>query len=113
MAPARVSVTAKLVPETKILDELPIGLQVGALHVLEKPSPPADHLQQALSRVMVLWVRPEVVRQVVDPLGEQGHLHLGRPLVGAVRLVFLDRRCFFESHDVYSRAQPGAQRRIR
>jgi hypothetical protein len=35
MAPARVSMTAKLVPETKILDELPIGLQIGPLHVLE------------------------------------------------------------------------------
>ena len=62
--------TAKLVPETKILNELPIGLQVGPLHVRQQPAPLADHFQQALPRMMVLLMRTEVVRKVVDALGE-------------------------------------------
>ena len=68
---ARASVeTAKLMPETKILNELPIGLQVGPLHVFEEPAPLADHLEQPLPRMMILLVRAEVIRQVVNALRE-------------------------------------------
>lgn len=64
------SMTAKLVPETKILDQLPIALQIGPLHVLEKTAPLANHLEQPAAGVMVLLMRTEVIRQVVDPLGQ-------------------------------------------
>ena len=70
MAPARVSETAKLVPETKILNQLPIGLQVGPLHVFEEPAPFADHLQQPLPRMVILLVSAEMIREVVDALRE-------------------------------------------
>ena len=43
---------------------------------------PVDHLQQAAPAVVVFQMGLEVRREFVDPVGEQGDLHLGRPGIG-------------------------------
>ena len=79
----------QLVAETQLLDERPVGRQIAALQVRQQAPPRADHLEQSPATVMVLGVRPEVIGERVDPLGEQGHLDPGGPgvrLVEAMRL---------------------------
>ena len=71
--------------ETKVRDDLAVTFEVCALEVVEQPAPPSDHLQQALPAVMILRVSAEVVGQVVDVLGENCDLNLGRTRIGSVR----------------------------
>src|SRR6185369_5658746 len=66
--------------------------------VVEQTAACADHLQQAASAVMVLLVRPEVLGQVVDSLGEKSDLYARGASVRLVRPVLLERRCVVESH---------------
>src|SRR5215210_4463209 len=74
----------RLVPETKLLDERSVGRQVASLEIGQQAAASSDHLEQAAAAVMVLQVGPEVVRQGIDPLGEQCHLYLGRAGIGFV-----------------------------
>src|SRR2546427_6755802 len=60
--------------ETQLVDELPIAFQVHALQVLQQAAALADHFQEAALPMVVLGVRPEVIGQAVDPLGEQRDL---------------------------------------
>src|SRR6187200_1762630 len=80
-----------LAPETELLDEGPIALEVLALQVVEEPPPAADELQQPAPRVVVLRVRPEVLRQLVDAAREHRDLDLGRTGVLGVRPVLRDQ----------------------
>jgi hypothetical protein len=72
------------VAETKLLDERSVGGQVASLQIGEQPTAGPDHLEQTAAAVMVLQVGPEVVGERVDPLGEQGHLHLGGSCISVV-----------------------------
>src|SRR5829696_2782800 len=105
--PARVEGAKRLRAETKILNDLSVAVDVGALQVVQQAAALAHHLEQAAAAVMVLRVRAEVRRQVVDPLREDRDLHARRTRVGLVPTVLLECRCFFESHVVYS---PRVQR---
>ena len=62
--------------ETQLVDELPIPFQVGALQVLQQAAALAHHFEEPSLPVVVLGVRPEVIGEAVDPLGEQRDLHL-------------------------------------
>src|SRR5213078_897098 len=48
------------------------------LEIAKEAAALADHHQQAAARVMVLAVGPQVLCELVDPLGEKGDLDLGR-----------------------------------
>ena len=89
----------RLVAEAKFLDELPVGIELRPLHVVQETTALANHLEQALATVVILLVRPEVLGQVVDSLREQGDLNLGGTGVGLVSPVLLQRRRLIESHD--------------
>jgi hypothetical protein len=76
-APARYGY-ARSVTETKVLHELPVTFEVGALHVVEKAATLSDHLVQALEAVMILFVGPEMLLlQVFDPFRKDGNLNGG------------------------------------
>ena len=88
----------ELVPEAQFLDDLPVSVDIRTLQVVQETATTSDHLEESTTTMVVLLVGAEVVRQIVDPLGEQGDLNAGRATVGLVRPIFLDGRAFFESH---------------
>ena len=48
------------------------------MQIVQQPAPLADHFEQAAAGAMVLDVALQMLRQMVDALREQGHLHVGR-----------------------------------
>ena len=88
----------ELVPEAQFLDDLPVAVDIRTLQVIQETAASSDHFEESTTAVVVLFVGPEVIRQIVDPLGEQGDLNAGRATVGLVGPIFLDGRAFFESH---------------
>jgi hypothetical protein len=87
-----------LVPETQFLDDLSVGIDVRALQVVEQPATLPVHLEQPTATMVVVLVGAEVVRQILDALGEERYLNAGRARVRLVRPVLLDGRAFVESH---------------
>jgi len=76
----------RLAAQAKLLDQLAIPLKIGPLQVGQQPPPVADQLQEAPPAVEVVAVGPDVLGEVVDPLGKKRDLDLsvaGVPLVGA------------------------------
>jgi hypothetical protein len=70
--------------QAQLDDETSISLYVLATKVVEKPPTLTDHQKQATPTVVVVFVLSKVFCQVVDPLGEQGHLNLRRAGVAVV-----------------------------
>jgi hypothetical protein len=62
-----------------------------------KPSSPAYQFQEAATRVEVVLVLPQVLRELVDALCQEGDLHLRRAYVPWVGLEVVDDLsfCFF------------------
>ena len=56
--------------EAQLLDQGAVALEVVPLKVVEQPPPAADELQQPAPRVVVVLVRAQVLRQLVDPAGQ-------------------------------------------
>src|SRR4051812_33695689 len=96
----RVCATSSLVPKTEFLNDRPVSLDVRPLHVVEKPATRADHLEQPAAPMMILLVRTEVIREIVDPLRQESDLHSRGTRIGLVRLVLLERRSVIESHSL-------------
>src|SRR5260221_6064296 len=83
-------VRSALPAQTQLLDQGPVALEVVPLQVIEHPAAAADELQQTAPRVMVLRVRTQVLRELVDAGREEGDLHLRRPRVGGAPAVLAD-----------------------
>ena len=64
-----------LVSQTELCDELSVHVEICALEVVEVPAPFPDELQQSQTTVMVLLVGAEMILEVVDALGQDGHLY--------------------------------------
>src|ERR1700730_190182 len=79
-----------LLADPQSVDELLVAVAVLRLEIVEQTAPLADQLEQAAPRVVVLLVRLEVLGEVVDPLRQERHLHLGGPGVALVSLVLRD-----------------------
>jgi len=76
-----------LLADAKFGDYVFVALGVVRLEVVEQATPLADQHQKAAPGRVVLFVRLEVLRQLTDPLTQQGDLDLraaGITLVGAV-----------------------------
>src|SRR5579871_5094667 len=86
--PAHVSSAAN----AELVDDGLVTLLVLTLHVVEELAALAHHLEEPATRVVVLLVRLEVLGEVVDPLGQDRNLDLGR--AGVVRFggILLDER---------------------
>ena len=80
-----------LAAEAEIGDQRAVALEVGALEVAEQAAAAADQHQQAAARVVVLAVLAQVLGELVDPLGEQRDLDLGRAGVGVGPAVLADQ----------------------
>src|SRR4029078_4455794 len=77
----------RLAAQAELLDEGAIALEILALQVVQEAAAPSDELEQATTRVVVVLVRPEVLGQLVDALGQHRDLDLGR---ARVRLVLAE-----------------------
>ena len=97
----------RLVAETQLLDERPVGRQVTPLQVRQEAPPSADHLQETPATVMVLRMGPEVFGERVDPLGEHGHLQGGGPGVRLVEAMLFGDCLLVEAHAVDFRWVPA------
>src|SRR3954462_13912514 len=94
------AISGALAAEAEFLDEGAVALEVLLLQVAEQAAALADEHEQAAARVVVLLVRPQVLGQLVDPLGEQGDLDPGVPgvlgigaeLLGELGLALLRQR---------------------
>lgn len=67
-----------LLSQAQAINDLLISLPVLSLQVLEETGPSTDHLQQSSPRGVVLLVRFQVFRQLLDSAGQQRDLHLRR-----------------------------------
>jgi hypothetical protein len=56
-----------------------VALNILAAKVIQEPTPLTNHHQQAATAVVIAFVEAKMLGQMVDPLGQQGHLHFGRP----------------------------------
>src|SRR5262249_18861153 len=93
-----------LLPEAKLLDDPPVPLHVLGLQIGEQPPALSDQHHESAPRMMVLRVRLEVLRQVVDPFAEDRDLDLGRARIRSMGLVPLDDRRLLslgERHPTY------------
>src|SRR5262245_60249722 len=77
--------------QAQLRDQRAIALEVVALQVAEEPPAASDHLQQAHAGMVVLRVGAEVLGQIVDLLGQQRYLHLGRAGVAVGPSVLADQ----------------------
>src|SRR5215207_6134598 len=64
--------------QAEAFDERPVAGDIVVLEVAEQPAAATDHLQQAAARVVVVLVDLEMLGELVDARGQQGHLDLGR-----------------------------------
>lgn len=82
--------SARLAAQSELLDEHAVALHVLLAEVAELPTPAADELQQPATRVVVVRVLTEMVREPPDALGQERNLDLGGAGVSLVGLVFVD-----------------------
>ena len=85
-----------LLANAKRLDQRPVALDVLLLQVVEQAPPLADEHQQTTTRVMVLGMDPEVLREIGDAFRQEGNLNLRRSCVGLAAGELLDDFCFLD-----------------
>src|SRR6266581_4264818 len=71
--------------QPQFFDQCPVSLQVVFLEIGQEPTTTPDELQQPAARVVVLRMRAQMLREVVDALRQQRNLHLGRARVVLAR----------------------------
>jgi hypothetical protein len=76
--------------QTQLFDEGPVTFDVFAFQVIQEAPALTHQLDQTPPGVMVLGVDLEVVREVIDPLAQDSHLHLGGAGVHVMQPVPVD-----------------------
>ena len=95
----RLPLLSCLLTDTESCDDRTISLNVDLDEIVEQRTALTDHLEEAAAGVMILLVDLEVLGQVVDSLGEQRDLNLGRTCVTLVSSILLhDSSLFFFEH---------------
>ena len=78
-----------LFTQTQFLDDGAVTVDILLHQVVEKVTAMTDHLEQATTGVVVLFVHLQVLGQIVDAAGQDRDLNFGRTgvtLVSGVRL---------------------------
>jgi hypothetical protein len=63
--------------------------------VIEQPSPLPDEHEESATGMVILLVGLEMLGEVVDPLGEDGHLHIRRAGILLMPLELFDDLLLF------------------
>jgi hypothetical protein len=74
--------------------------EIGGVEVIQKTAALADHFEQAAPGAVIFDVFLQMLGQVVDSLGEQGHLHISGPCVPLMNLEPFNRLAFFHSRSI-------------
>ena len=91
-----------LLSDVQLLDDRTIALNVNLLQITQQVSSVTNHLGQTATAVVVVGVALEVLGQVVDAVGQNSDLNLGRTGVAFVDRILLNDCLFFLSgHDVF------------
>lgn len=77
-----------LSPEAQPRDQGLVAIEIIILNVSKESSSLTDQFEKAASRVMILFVRLEMLCQIFNSRSKQGHLNLGRSSVSLMRCVF-------------------------
>src|SRR5207245_3068171 len=86
-------------PQTESPEDLLVALRALSVQIGEEPSPLADHHEQTATARAVVVCGPQMLGEVLDPLGEDGDLDLRRTgvlriaAVGRDDLAFVGDRC--------------------
>ncbi len=75
----------------------PIFIYIFSFQIVQQTTALTNKLEQPLSGVMVLLVNLKMLGQVLNTLGKQGDLYLGRPGVSGMGLKFLNYFIFRSS----------------
>src|SRR5438093_7958826 len=99
-----------LLTNPEALDQLGVAVGILALQIVEQPPALADELQQAAPRVVILYVRLEVLGQIVDAFTEERDLHFRGARVRFVHSVraYDFRLTFVAQHRVSPRTAQSA-----
>ncbi len=84
----------RLFADSQTLDHRAVLGYALARDVVQKATTASDQDQETPTAVVVLLVIIEVTIEMVDPMGEQSHLDLGRARVIRVLLEIIDYCCF-------------------
>ena len=89
----------RLLSDAELGDAGSVALNVLLGQVVQKVAALTDHLQQAEAAVIVLVMDLQVLGELIDALGENGDLDLGRARVRLVGAVCLDYGSLFFLRD--------------
>src|SRR5262249_46208783 len=92
---------------TKSLDQPLVAAILGAPQIIQNLAPLRYELQQPAPRMIVFDMCLEVFRQIIDPLRQEGNLHLGRTGIARFDGIRLDklrftRGCYRHRHQPLS-----------
>ena len=88
----------RLVPQTKGIDQRTVPVHICTLHITEQAATAAHHLEQPLPAMMIFWMHPEMISQIIDPGRQDGHLYPRGARVRLVLSMLLNCRCFLKCH---------------
>ena len=80
-----------LLSQSELADDRAVTLDISLLQIVQKVSSVTDHFLKTAAAVEILFVGSEVLGQVVDTVGEDCDLNLGRTGVSFVGCVLLDK----------------------
>ena len=86
-----------LLSQAQFFNNGTIPCDVVFLQVTEQISSVTYHFQQTASAVMVLVIPFQMLVEIIDTLGQNGNLYLGRTGVSLMRCICLDDLLFFFS----------------
>src|SRR6185437_12925647 len=76
--------------DAEFLDQILVARFIGAAQIIEKLPALPHHLEQPTARMIVFDVGFEMLGEIIDALGEDRHLHFGRPGVPGLLGIGLD-----------------------
>jgi hypothetical protein len=89
------AVLPELFSQSQALNDRSVTLRILFLHIVQKPSPLADELQQPPAGMVVLFMLLEMIGQVSDASTQERDLNFRRPCIGRVQLETTDNSFSF------------------
>lgn len=83
-----------LLSDAELCDAGSVTLDVLVHEVIEQTAALTDHKKQAVAAVVILLVNLQMLGELIDALGQDGNLHLGRTGVGFMGAVGLNNDLF-------------------